>query len=77
MRVFINDTKTEKRISLFNPRKDLWKNHFKWSDDFLQIIGKTPIGKITIDALQLNRIGVVNIRRLMILGNLHPPFDTI
>ena len=77
MRIFIVDLKTEEKIPLFNPRKDLWKSHFKWSEDFLKIIGKTSSGKITVEALQLNRLGVLNIRRLMILGNLHPPLDTI
>ena len=26
------DPKTGKTISLFNPRKDIWKKHFKWND---------------------------------------------
>ena len=77
IRVFIIDKESKDKIPLFNPRREKWKNHFKWSNDFLEIIGVTVIGKITVDALQLNRIGVSNIRRLMILGQLHPPLDTI
>lgn len=77
MRVWVVDANSNKKIPLFNPRKEIWKNHFKWSDDFLTVIGLTSIGKITIDALKLNRTGVVNIRRLMVLGKIHPPLDTI
>ena len=61
MRHWIVDTATQQKILLFNPRTDIWKNHFEWSSDFLHVIGKTPIGKVTVDALKLNRIGVVNV----------------
>lgn len=37
------------------------------------MIGKTDIGRATIEALFLNREGVVNLRRLLCLANLHPP----
>ena len=34
-----------KRISpLYNPRTDIWKDHFIWSDDYLEIIGTTAKG---------------------------------
>ena len=44
-----------------------------WSDDFTQVIGKTPCGRATVEALRLNRFGVVNLRRLLRSANLHPP----
>jgi len=77
IRILVFDKVSKQNVPLFNPRKDSWKNHFKWSDNFLEIIGSTVIGKVTVDALQLNRVGVVNLRRLMILGKIHPPLDTI
>ncbi len=77
MQHWIIESATQQKIRLFNPRIDIWKNHFEWSADFLYIIGKTPIGKVTVDALKLNRIGVVNLRKLMILGKIHPPLDTV
>jgi hypothetical protein len=42
-------------------------------DDFEQVIGKTPCGRATVEALRLNRFGVVNLRRLLRDANLHPP----
>ncbi len=77
MQHWIIEPATQQKILLFNPRTDRWKNHFKWSTDFLYVIGKTPIGKGTINALKLNRIGVVNLRKLMVLGKIHPPLDTV
>jgi len=37
------------------------------------MVAKTDIGKATIKALILNRDGVVNLRRVLVLANLHPP----
>jgi len=71
------DPESGKMVSLFNPRTNLWKQHFVWIDNFQQIKGSTSIGRATIAALQLNRTGVVNLRKLMILGKIHPPLDTV
>jgi hypothetical protein len=37
------------------------------------MIGLTACGRATIAALKLNRLGVVNLRRLLITAQLHPP----
>lgn len=58
---------------LFHPRRDRWAAHFAWSDDFTLIIGLTPTGRATVDALHLNREGVVNLRRLLYAIGEHPP----
>lgn len=50
-----------------------WQAHFIWSDDYLEIIGISPTGRATVKALNLNRLGVVNLRRLLLLDGLHPP----
>lgn len=61
------------RVALFHPRRDLWSDHFAWTDDFLWIVGLTPTGRATIERLDLNRDGVVNLRRVMLIAGLHPP----
>lgn len=38
-----------------------------------QIEGKTPLSRATIEVLRLNRPGVVNLRRVLVAGGLHPP----
>ncbi|MGH9799826.1 MAG: HNH endonuclease [Blastocatellia bacterium] len=62
-------------IGLFNPRRQRWLNHFGWNSDFTMVVGKTPTGRATIASLQLNRRGVVNIRRVLRQTSLHPPIE--
>lgn len=67
------DPLTGQLVSLFNPRKSQWIEHFQWSDDDLLILGQTDIGRATVDLLQLNRQNVVNLRQLLKNAGLHPP----
>jgi len=64
-------------VRLFHPRKDIWKEHFCWSEDTTLVIGITEVGRATIEALKMNREGLVNLRGLLNLVNKHPPSDTI
>ncbi|MFK7932015.1 MAG: HNH endonuclease [Saprospiraceae bacterium] len=58
---------------LFNPRTQLWNTHFQWSGDYTLILGITDTGRATVNRLQLNRSGLVNLRRALFNQNLHPP----
>lgn len=58
---------------LFNPRQQVWNEHFAWNEDCSLAIGLTPIGRATVEALKLNRSGVVNLRKLLKSINRHPP----
>ncbi len=49
-------------IALFNPRHQRWARHFQWSDDSLLVIGRTATGRATVEALQLNRAELINLR---------------
>ena len=60
-------------VPLFHPRRDHWYEHCIWNHDCTLIIGLTPTGRATIEALHLNREGVVNLRRLLLLTGKHPP----
>lgn len=62
-------------VPLFHPRRQLWKEHFVWSSDFTQILGRTPTGRATVDALRLNREGLVNLRRVLYAMGEHPPSE--
>jgi hypothetical protein len=62
---------------LFHPRKDRWRRHFAWSRDSLTIEGLTKIGRATVEVLQLNREGLVNIRRALLLAGVHPPPEDV
>lgn len=58
---------------LFHPRRQRWRDHFAWSDDYCRIVGLTAIGRITIATLQMNRLGLVNLRSALYLIRKHPP----
>ena len=69
------DPVTGQTVPLYHPRRDHWLEHFAWSVDDTLIIGLTPTGRKTVEKLQLNRLGVVNLRRVLSLMGLHPPED--
>jgi HNH endonuclease len=67
------DQVTGQTVPLYHPRRDRWLEHFAWNEDDTLIIGLTPTGRATEEKLQLNRLGVVNLRRVLSLMDLHPP----
>jgi hypothetical protein len=69
-------------ISLFNPRQQVWSEHFVWTAGGLNIKGVTPIGRTTCLRLDLsdafhNDGSIVKARRLWIKGGWHPPKDDL
>jgi hypothetical protein len=60
-------------VPLFHPRQMSWSEHFDWSEDALLVVGRSAIGRATGKILQLNRAGVVNIRKLLCGVGQHPP----
>jgi len=60
-------------IPLYHPRNERWEEHFAWNNDFTLIIGLTPTGRATAELLQLNREGLVNLRRVLFAMGEHPP----
>jgi 5-methylcytosine-specific restriction endonuclease McrA len=72
------DPETGKNISIFNPRKQRWSDHFIWSADGLRIIGMTDTGRTTCNRLDLNDDrhndgSIVKARRLWVKGGWHSP----
>src|SRR5271157_4904243 len=60
-------------VLLFHPLKQSWSEHFAWNEDASLVIGLTPTGRASIEALQLNRPGLVNLRRILFAAGEHPP----
>ena len=60
-------------VPIFNPRIHVWEEHFCWGSELLRIIGLTPIGRATVEALKLNRVEVCNLRAILFLIGEHPP----
>lgn len=59
-------------VPLYHPRRQKWKDHFCWSEDYTQVIGLTPTGRATVATLKLNRPGLINMRQVLFLAGRHP-----
>ncbi len=65
------DPETEKIVPLYHPRQDLWREHFCLSEaEFMPL---TPIGRVTIRLLQLNRRDRVDERQLLLQAGMIKP----
>jgi 5-methylcytosine-specific restriction endonuclease McrA len=69
------DPSTGELVRLFNPRHQLWGEHFEWTPAGDRIMGKTPTGRATVNALNLNRPSLVVARRAWVSVGWHPPRD--
>lgn len=71
------DSETGERVALFNPRTQVWTDHFRWSPDGTQIFGNTAIGRATIEALRLNNEYIVTTRRFWVEAGWLPPAEDV
>ena len=60
-------------VPLFNPRTDIWCDHFSWAENFSELVGLSARGRGTISLLRLNRPEIVALRRILVATQLHPP----
>jgi hypothetical protein len=67
------DALTNKEVKLYHPRNQEWNFNFAWSDDGIEILGISAIGRVTVDVLKLNRTELKNLRKLLIDVGKHPP----
>jgi hypothetical protein len=68
------DPATGMRVDLFNPRQDAWNDHFEWHGALL--VARTPVGRATLNLLELNRATDVHVRQaLLVEGEFPPPGD--
>jgi hypothetical protein len=58
---------------LFNPRTDLWTEHFQWSREVIGLLeGKTARGRATISRMQMNHPDLIAIRQILASLGLFP-----
>lgn len=67
------DSETSTAVAAFNPRLDDWNVHFRF--EAYQLLGLTPIGRATIEALKLNSPNRILIRKAEESLGLYPPDD--
>jgi hypothetical protein len=65
------DPQTGKLTPLFNPRRQQWSRHFRWQGAYL--IGRTPVGRVTVAVLNINHPFRVGLREGLIAEGLFPP----
>ena len=70
-RIGARDAETGEDVPLFHPRREDWSEHFRWKGQVL--VGRSPTGRATINALDLNQARRVQIRRAEGLFGLFPP----
>jgi len=51
-------------VRLFHPRRDIWREHFRWNEGELQAL--TASARATVQALSMNDPEVVNLRRALV-----------
>ena len=70
------DPATGEVVPLFNPRTNVWADHFQWSAaDPALLDAKTATGRATVALLELNQPNLVDIRRLLMELGLFPGHD--
>ena len=66
------DPVSGEKAALFNPRQQIWGEHFRWREDGLEIIGVTPTGRATVAALRMNNEYIRHYRDLSCQGFIMP-----
>jgi 5-methylcytosine-specific restriction endonuclease McrA len=74
-RIAALDPITGEIVRLFNPREQVWKDHFRWTSGGDCIVGQTATGRATVAALHLNRPSLVKARQAWATVGWHPPKD--
>lgn len=71
------DERTGNVVPLYNPRLQVWSDHFEWSMETIGLlIGRTPCGRATIARLRMNDTDVVATRQLLAELGLFPELRT-
>jgi hypothetical protein len=67
------DPITSQETALYNPRQQIWHEHFRWDAGGLNLSGLSPEGRATIERLKMNRPEVQKSRKLWVEAGWHPP----
>jgi len=70
-RQILEDPETGETVAIFNPRLQVWAEHFEWKG--VRVVGLSAIGRATIKALRMNRALILAIRGEEELLGRHPP----
>lgn len=65
------DKTTKQLTRLFNPRRHRWARHFRWDSPY--VLGRTPIGRVTVVVLNMNGEFLVRLREELMRDGPFPP----
>lgn len=65
------DPESGQTVALFHPRREVWREHFRW--EAARVLGLTATGRATIAALRMNRPVAVALREEESHWHRHPP----
>ena len=68
------DPDSAEEVPLFNPRTQIWAEHFRWEGE--RVLPLTPTGRATVVALALNRSVILAIRQEEAIRGQHPPSES-
>jgi hypothetical protein len=68
------DPDTGQLTRLFNPRADVWEEHFSWSGHIL--VGRTSIGRTTVRVLAMNEPSIRAVRAALLAEGVFPPTES-
>jgi len=66
------DPESREETPLFNPRQDAWREHFDFDPGRFQLLGRTPIGRATVDQLKMNTSYQIEARKYWVAADLYP-----
>jgi len=67
------DPETGQTTPLYNPRTQIWSDHFVWLDNGIRLRGLTAVGRATIERFKMNQPRVLVARARWIESGYHPP----
>ena len=67
------DPFTGQVVPLFNPRIQIWSEHFEWTQKGTRIVGLTAEGRATVVRLKMNLPRIVEARSTWVRAGVHPP----
>jgi hypothetical protein len=66
------DQESSALTRLFHPRQDIWDEHFSVLSELGTVVGRTPIGRVTVFRLHMNAIAQTRARQGWIRLGLFP-----
>jgi hypothetical protein len=67
------DRQTRRFVQLFNPRRHHWRRCFRWAGPLL--VGRTPIGRVTVQVLDINNSQAFALRQSLMDEGLFRPLS--